>query len=395
MASTVADRSLSGNDISFHLSAQTAKGAIDVTPAFDKFRRTEGKAMETVAYTTSNEVKTNRQARQQIQDSSTFAAELGFELNEQTATYLDGLLHGVQVDNGIAAQVTVAATATGFTDSGSGLDDLSVGDWIKVSGFANSAIDGFYKVSVINAPGDFDTTVAPAATEAAAASVTVETQKTVSGSAPTYYTAQNRTVDKSAAGDIAYHTYFDAVPNTGSIEIGETGIVTGNFAFNIESRVAGSALVSGQTDNAEDTSDAVGIENNISTIYVDGVDSVCGVKSFGLEFNNNYQGDRSAACSGERYAYGDVEVTGALVTRAVISNTFNWQTKYENSTPAAVAVLVEWPKSTRWMIIEIMQAIITEHTMPDGSNVISSNEMSYTAEEDDVTATTVQVFRNF
>jgi len=395
MASTVADRSLSGNDISFHLSAQTAKGAINVTPAFDKFRRTEGKAMETVAYTTSNEVKTNRQARQQIQDSSTFAAELSFELNEQTATYFDGLIHGVQADNGIAAQTTVAAVAAGFTDSGSGLDNLVVGDWIKVAGFADSTIDGFYKVSVINSPGDFDTIPAPANTEVAGASVTVESEKTVSGSAPTYYTAQNRTVDKSAVGDIAYHTYFDAVPNTGSLEIGETGKITGNFAFNIESRVAGSALVAGQTDNANDTSDAAGVENNISTIYVDGVDSLCGVKSFGLEFNNNYQGDRSAACSGERYAFGDVEVTGALVTRALISNTFDWQSKYESSTPSSVAVLVEWPKTSRWMIIEIMQAIITEHSMADGSNVISSNEMSYAAEEDNVTATTIQLFRNF
>ncbi len=393
MASTVADRSLSGNDISVFLSPQTAKGSINATPAFDSFRRTEGKATKTVAYTTSNEVKTNRQARQQIQESSTNAAELSFELNESTAMYLDGLLHGVSVDNGIVTQTTIAATASGFTDSGSGFGSYLAGDWFKVSGMANADLNTFYKVATASA-GTITTVVVPVATEAAGASVTFESEKTVSGSSPTYYTVQNRTVDKSIVGDINYDTFFDAIINTGAIEVGETGIVTGNFALNIESLVGGTAAIAGQTDNTADTSSVVSTENNISTIYVDGADSVCGVKSFSLEFNNNYQGDRSAACSGERYAFGDVESTGSLVTRAVISNTMDWRNRYRNSTPFSLAVLIEY-SSGNWMVMEIMQAILTEHSMADGSNVIASNEMSYAAEEDNVTATTVQLFRNF
>ncbi len=395
MSSTVADRSLSGNDISVFLSPQTAKGTINTSPAFDQFRRVEGTAVKAVSYVTSSEVKTNRQARQQIQDSTTYSAELSFELNESTARYFDGMLHGDSVDNGIIAQTTVTANATGFVDSGSGSDDLLEGDWIRISGFADSTIDGFYKIGTVNSPGDFDTLPVPPATEASGSSVTIESQKTVSGSAPTYYTVQNRTVDKSAVGDVDHRTFFDAVINTGSLEIGETGIVTGNLALNIESLVAGSAAVSGQTDNAKDTSEVVSSSNNISTIYVDGVDSACGVKSFSIEFNNNYQGDRSAACEGERYAYGDVESTGSLVTRAVISNTFDWRNRYENSTPFALAVLIQFNGGSNWMVIEIMQSIVTEHTMPNGSNVIASNEMSYTAEESTVTSTTVQLFRNF
>ena len=169
---------------------------------------------------------------------------------------------------------------------------------------------------------------------------------------------------------------------------------TGYFAQKSEGRVGGTAAVADQTDNAEDTSAVVSTENNISTMYVDGADSVCGVKSFSLEFNNNYQGDRSAACSGERYAFGDVESTGSLVTRAVISNTMDWRNRYRNSTPFSLAVLIEYSIGN-WMVMEIMQAILTEHSMADGSNVIASNEMSYAAEEDNVTATTVQLFRNF
>ena len=394
MATTVNNRSLSGNDISLYLSPQTTKGEINATPVFDQFRRTEGKAKKAITYVTSSEVKSNRQARSQIQDASTFTGEPAFELNQSTAQYLDGMIHGVQADNSVSSVITIGTDALGFVSSNADFANLSVGDWFVITGFTDSSIDGAYKISVKDDDNNIETYTAPAAVEAEGATVSIESMKTSSGSSPTYYTVQNRTVDKSAAGDIDYRTFYDGVINTGSIEVGETGIVTGNFALNIEQLLAGSAIISGQTDNTVDTSDPVSAIDNIARIYVDGVSSECGVKSMGIEFNNNYQGDRSAGCPGERYAYGDVEVTGALVTRAEIDNTFEWRDKYENSTPVAIAPYFTWADG-KWMIIEILRAKITEHTMADGSNVVSSNEMTMSAEEEPVTGVTLQIFRNF
>lgn len=394
MATTVNDRSLSGNDISVYMSLQTTKGEINTTPAFDPFRRVEGKPKKEVTYVSSSEVKTNRQGRIQVQDATTFTGELSFELNQSTAQYLDAMIHGAAVDNDITAAATIGSTATGFISSNSDFANLSVGDWFVASGFVDPALNIAYKIKTYTDDNNIDTEVAPVSIEAEGASVTFESTKTSSGSTQCYYTTQTRTVDKSAAGDIDYRTFYDAIINTGSIEVGETGIVTGNFALAIEQLNPGSALISGQTDNAADTSDPVSAINNISNIYVDGVSSDCGVKSFGLEFNNNYTGDRSAACEGERYAFGDVEATGALVTRAVISNTFDWRSKFESSTPVALASYFTWSDG-RWLILEIMRTKLTEHSMPDGSNVVSSNEMSYGAEEDPITGTTVQLFRNF
>ncbi len=388
----VNDRSLSGNDISVYLSPQTTKGVIDVSPVFDPFRRTEGKAKKEVTYVSSSEVKSNRQARTQVQDAITYTGSLSFELSQDSAKYLDGLIHGIATDNDISSS-NIAATATGFTSSAE-FGALSVGDWFKADGFADASLNTYYKISVFTDSSTIETEVAPLVTESAGASVTFESTKTSSGSDQTYYTVQTRTVDKAAAGDIDHRTFYDAVINTGTIEVGETGIVSGGFELNIEQLLTGSAIVSGQTDNSADTSDPVSSINNISAIYVDGVSSNCGVKSFGIDFNNNYQGDRSASCEGERYAFGDVESTGSLVTRAVISNTFDWRNRFEASTPFALACIFTWSDG-RWLIIEIMRAKLTEHSMPDASNVISSNEMTYSAEEDPVTNKTVQIFRNF
>ncbi len=390
----VNDRSLSGNDISVYLSPQTTKGVIDATPAFDQFRRTEGKPKKEITYVQSGEVKTNRQGRIQVQDATTFTGEPAFELNQSTAGYFDAMIHGTKDDNSITSVITIGSTATGFISTGNDFANLSVGDWFMAAGFTDTGLNILHKISVYTDDNNIDVVTAPSSIEAEGASVTFESMKTSSGSDQTYFTTQTRTVDKSAAGDIDYRTFFDAVINTGSMEIGETGIVTGSFSLSIEQLLAGTAIIAGQTDNAVDTSDPVSAIDNISRIYVDGVDSDCGVKSMGLEFNNNYQGDRSAACEGERYAFGDVDATGALVTRAVISNTFDWRNRFETSTAFALAPAFNWSDG-RWMVVEIMRAKLTEHSMPDGSNVVSSNEMSYSAEEDPVTGTTVQIFRNF
>ena len=394
MATTVNDRSLSGNDISVYMSPQTTKGAINTTPAFDQFRRTEGKPKKEITYVQSSEVKTNRQGRIQVQDAATFTGEPAFELNQSTAQYFDAMIHGTKADNSVASVVTIGSDSLGFVSTGSDFASFSVGDWFYAKGFSNPLLNILYKVSVWTDANNIETVNAPAVVEAEGATVSIESMKTSSGSAQTYFTTQTRTVDKSAAGDIDYRTFYDAVINTGSFEVGETGIVTGSFSLAIEQLLAGAALISGQTDNAIDTSDPVSAIDNISRIYVNGVDSNCGVKSMGLEFNNNYQGDRSAACQGERYAYGDIDVSGALVTRAVISDTFNWRGKFENSTPIALAPAFSWSDG-RWMVVEIMRAKLTEHSMPDGSSVVSSNEMAYSAEEDPITSTTVQIFRNF
>lgn len=147
MATIVNDRSLSGNDISVYLSLQTTKGEIDANPVFDPFRRTEGKPRQEITYVQSEEVKTNRQGRIQVQDASTFTGELSYEVNQTTAKYLDATIHGEATDNSILASTDIGATATGFFSGAAVFTNLSEGDWFYISGFTDSSNDGYYKIS--------------------------------------------------------------------------------------------------------------------------------------------------------------------------------------------------------------------------------------------------------
>jgi hypothetical protein len=377
----MATRLLSGNDYSVFLSKQTAKGAIDASPVFTPVRRTEGKARKNVSYVQSGEVKANRQARTNVKDSVDFAAEIGFEMTEQSIKYLIDAIQGVEVVTATTA-ATFAADANGFVASaGTPFAALAVGDYIFVSGFADTTINRSYRIAVKNSSTDIEVLPVPAATEAEGASVTIESNRTTSGSTIPYYAIQTRVVDQAAAGSVDYQTFYDGTFNTSSFEVGESGIVTGSFAMVAEALTAGNAVIASQSDAAADTSDPVSAINNVVRIWVDGVDSACTVKSAGFEFSNNLQEDRAAGCEGAQYANGEMSLSGALVARLPISASQLWRDKYINNTNVALAIEINHATGKN-TIIEIPQAVITEHEIADGSNVVANSEMTYQAEED-------------
>jgi len=386
-------RLLSGNDFSVHLSKQTAKGAIDATPAFDQFRRTEGKARENTSYVQSTEVKSNRQARSNVEDSKSYAAELSFEVSKQTFGYMIDAIQAVEVTS-TATLSTIGADANGFVDAvGTPFTGMAVGDYIFVSGFADATLNRNYKITTYNSNQDIETSPAPAAVEAAGATVTVASNRSTSGSTIPYYAIQTRTVDTSKAGSIDYQTFFDGQFNTSSFEVGETGVMTGSFAMMAESLTAGTALISGQTDNTLDASEILSNINNVVRIWIDGVDSNCTAKSAGFEFSNNLQSDRAAGCDGEQFANGDMTLSGALAARLPIDAPLVWRDRYNVGTNVAIAIEMDHGGGD-YTIVEIPQAVITEHEIADGSNAVANAEMSYSAEEDGRGYTCV-IYRNW
>lgn len=376
----MAERLLNGNDISFHLSKQTVKGAIDANPVFDEFRRTEGKARKATSYVQSTEVKTNRQARSNIKDATTFDAELSFEMTEQTVGFFQDAIQGVEAIATVTG-ITIAATATGFTDSGTGFTQ-SVGDYIFVSGMAAAGLNRTYRVTVATT-GELTTSPAPSVTESAGATATVQTRKTVSGSSIAYYTGQTRTVDETKAADTDYFTPYDGQIDTASFEVGETGIVAGSMAIRFEQLTSGTAAISGQTNSTKDSSEVLNAINDVVRMWVNGLDSdpVCTVKSMGFDFSNNLQSDTAAGCEGSEFGNGDITLSGSLNARNRIDDSLIWRDRYNDGTNVALAIEIDHGAG-KHTIIEVPQAIITDHSMPDGSNVVANSEMTYTAEED-------------
>lgn len=392
----MAERLLSGNDYSVALSKQTAKEAIDANPVFDALRRTDGKARVNTSYVQSTEVKTNRQARQNVEDSVNYAADVSFEFSEQTVPYLQDAIQGVETPVAVIGN-TQEATATGFEDpSNLSFADMAEGDYFFASGFPDVENNIAYRITVWTDGGTVETSPIPPTPYVpggGAPLVTFTSNRTTSGSTIPYYTVQTRVTDQAAVGGIDYQTFFDSVFNNASFEIGETGIITGSFAIVAEEKVTGNLLISGQTDSTLDDSEVLSAINNVVKIWIDGVDSDCTAKSAGFDFSNNLQEDKAAACQGSKYANGDMSLSGSLSSRLNIDNSQVWRDRYNAGTYVAIALELDHGNGNS-TIVEIPRAVITEHEIPDGSNVVANSEMTYTAEEDSRGFTTV-IYRNW
>lgn len=390
MSSTVADRNLRGSDFAVGLSPQTAYGAVNASPVFRPVRRTTGKPKTAIAYTQDDSVTTDNQGVDNIQDSTEYTMELSSSMSKQSVFLLGTAIHGDFV-NYTNTAATFEATGTGFILPAATYTALSVGDALWISGFANDAIDGFYIVESKDGSNTITTTIAPAATEAVGANVTLISNKCKNGLAPTYFTVQQTTQTSTTP---VYDTYYDMIVNTLSIEIGETGIVRSNFNMVGERKLDQDTAVSGQSYSSKLTDRSVSASQDVTDWYVDGLLATCIQKNMTINVDNAYTGDDAAACA-RQYARGQFAVSGSASFRAKLSDPLTWRTYYEQSIRKSMGVLITHPNSTDQTFVVMMQNAITEHNQADGSNDIANHEVSFGSEGHAATASTIMVFTNW
>lgn len=385
----VTNRELNANDISFYITPQTNKGALDTSPEWDYVRRLSGTTKRAITYVESGEISIDQQGKQQIQDTKTYGSEIASEITQQTKDLLIASLYCEQEDNSIT-DTDIAATATGFTVPG---HTLSAGDYFFVTGLTATDDNRAYYVDSVSGD-DLVTNPAPSTLESAGNSITIASKKAQSGLSPYYYGTQERMVDLSAAGDISYRTYVDSLINSLTFEVPVSGICTSTANLVSEFPLDAETAVSGQTDATRDQSDAVSAVNNVKRFWVDGSDSNCEIKSMTLEINNNLQESRAAGCKAINYGGRSFAASGSLVTQALISDSRKWMRRYENGTRVNFAVEIEWVDG-KSMIVVIEQAPITELDIPTEANSIAVNTASFSCEKSLVNGKTISIYSNF
>ena len=392
MPTTVADRQIVGGDWRFYLSEQTAKGAINANPVFAPVRRTSGRFKKAISYTQSSEVSLDFNASKQIQDTRELTAEIATEATKQTIGLLLSTIHGTEQVVTVTG-ATIAATASGLTDSANGFTSLSVGDFVFVTGFANALNNRTYRITAKASNGAISTYPVPAATAAAGPAVTISCRKTYNANTPTYYAGQNRVIDTAAPGQINYDTPFDGLINQQSIEIGETGIVTSTVSMMFEKDSAASTAVAGQTDSAQGTDDALSSVQNIGNWYFNDLVALCVIKSANITVNNNYQTDQAAGCT-PRMSRGQFEVTMDGASRSTIANSMAVRNLYYAGTRVAFGVEFDHGSGQK-TVVHLPQVVLTEWDMEDGQNAISADTFSAAAEKSNSLGYTIAVFRNW
>lgn len=393
---TINDRQLSGVDVSLHVAEQTTSGQVNANPVFDTYRRTDGRPVETITYGQSGEIKSNRQGVGNVTENIEFAAEISSEFTLQTLPFLLAGIHAADpVDNGVQDSTTISATATGFEDSADlAFADISVNDWIYMDGFANSALDGWYKVQAKADAGTITTFTAPSATEAAGASVSVESVKSVSGKTQTYYILQDRQEDDSETGGISYETYYDAPIQSFSFEIPTSGLITVSTSFLPQSKVPGYAAIAGQSDNplATDAPATASGDSNFLGFFYNGVKvENCGIKSGGFSVENGYEADPCAGRLGSGQVIGQPTYTGgALSTASPESDSKVWKKRFANGERFSLAIPFALDGAS--VVIDMVQTLVTGVSPTTGAGILNSE--AETALEEGPDGHTVAVFTN-
>ncbi len=391
MATTLNNRTVRQDDWSAHLVAQATQDTIPTSPVFSEVHlRTSGTALETPTYEQSSAITSTGQPRDNIKTGSDLAFEMATEYNDQHKTLLAAGMESDITDNSFTAS-TVAFTATGLTASGTEFSALEAGDFVFVSGATNSELDRAYLVTDVVSGGEVTTNPAPAALESAGASITVASHKMALGKAPTLYTVQNRVIDASQAGGIAYETFYNGFTNTYALEVPEQGIITSTLAMVFEKKLASLAKIAGQTDAALSTSEPS--TTPLIGVWLDDVESTdCFLKNISLSIEHGYTGNSVAQCENKRQAKGIPTVGGSVSTVMFSDDTYYWKNLANNGTPVKLAFSIDF-KDGKKMVIVIPRLKPTSWTA-DGDTALSNN-MDFSCEADRTTNIALYAFTNF
>lgn len=386
------DRQLTGSDFNSFVAFQTAYNAVNSPLVLRPLRKASGGIKYAPTYVQSPERPADREGVPQVQDVATLDATISSGVSIQSFELFRASVCGASEVEFTNTANTYAATATGFTGTSGWANNLAVGDWFFAEGFTNPLNNVAYRV-VSKTATDVTTYPAPAATQAAGASITMKSFKTVTGDTPTLLIMQDRAPDDTAAGGVSYKTAYNGFINTANMTIPETGPLTYETTVQFEKIIAGNAIVAGQSDSAAYTDDALSAVQNIEQFIVNDVFATCSVKSMSFEYNNNNQIDQAAGCT-QRIGLGQISLSGSIVGRSPKSNPFVFRNYYEQGTNVLGTGVVLNFGSGKKAVIIMDRVKITEHEQSTEANVVASSSCTYNAEKGQY-GKTLRIFRNF
>lgn len=131
----------------------------------------------------------------------------------------------------ISAETTIAAVnaTSKFTDSANGLVNIVTGDYVYVSGFANAANNGLFKVTTGGVAGEIVVAGATLVDEAATPAITIRQVDLTNGTTELYSTVHKKFV--ADTGTLDEHDVLGAVVTQGALNIPANGIATMTWSF--------------------------------------------------------------------------------------------------------------------------------------------------------------------
>lgn len=300
---------------------ETTWGTTPGSPSMTELRMTSETLSKNISNVTSAEIRSDRQVTDLVQASKSAGGDVNFELSYGTYDdFLQSALFSADFTSDIGVSATdISATGSGFNASSTDVSAIAVGQIIKVSGFSDSSIDGYYRVTA-NSSGSLTTTPAPPATESAGQTIAIKGQYIRNG------TTQNSfTLEKNFDAVTEFFKFTGMVVDVFNLNLEAENIVTGNFGFiGKDGSMSASSLDASPTPaNTNDVLNAIG---NVASIQENDteVGSPNYVRSLSLSLANNLRAQTAVgndALIG--VGSGKCDITGVMNTYFGNSNLFD------------------------------------------------------------------------
>lgn len=278
---------------------ETNYGITPGSPDMVQLRITGESISKDIETIKSTEIIPDRQVSDTIQTSRQVSGDINFELSFATFDpfFESALFDDFTTPVNMSAS-TIAATASGFTDSGNGFVSAGIypGMWIKTGGFTNAGNNTFFRVLTVVA-GTITTSPAPAAIQAAGTARTIKGSGLING-----VDQKSFTIEKGFLSSAEYFKYVGMMVSQMSLELSAQQILSGSFSFmGKEGTLSGTSLDEPPVaPNSNPIFNAVG---NVASIREGGsaVATPNFVNSLSLTVNNNLR---------QKFAIGSDSSTG-------------------------------------------------------------------------------------
>ncbi len=270
---------------------------------------TFGQATETVR---SNEVRGDAQRGGSFRTDVSASPSLDIELSPTSFDdFIQACFRGTWTTPVNLSGTDIAATGTGFSSSSTNLTtNVTVGQWVYVGGFANTAINTWYKVTAVTSTS-MTTTPVPAATASAGAAVTIKGSTIRNGQTERSFTLQKKHADLTNK----FLVHKGARVGNFNLNIQPGQLITGNFGFEAKDTATATSSAGNGTVNAATTTSVMNAVDNVSRLMIGGTlittSPYITQLSFGLNMNPRPQ--KAVGTLGPiGIAMGSADLTGTL-----------------------------------------------------------------------------------
>lgn len=280
--------------------------------ALTELRFTSESLGQTSSTTTSNEIRSDRQTTDMLRTTVEAAGDANIEISYGA---YDDLIAGALMDDWTAA-VAVSATDIAADDSGSQFtstttdfttENIELGQWLKVGGFATAGNNGYFQVTSLSANA-IGVTPAPGAAEAAGETVTMAGSRVTNG-----VTDKSFTLEKLFS-DISEYVSFVGMRVGGmTLNIQPGQIMTGAFSFMGKSAAAAGSSVGTGTPNAAAANSVLNAIDNVDDVREAGDSSSLDFTEISIQIENNLRSQQAIGTLGAiGIGLGRVSVSGTV-----------------------------------------------------------------------------------